>query len=234
MKFIGLGELLGKIKNLGLMDNTIIVFSADHGEMMGARGGRPHSKQVPWDESVRVPFLIRYPEIGKYAGTKTRAPLTTPDILPSLLGLANIKIPKSIEGKDLSKLMKSPGIEKDRSALFMNICPFTQEHIHDEYRGIYTQQYSYVRTLSGPSMLFDMENDPYQMNNLVDNKDYDKIQQSLDKKLYIELKKINEDFKPRKYYLEQWNLDLNRNGTHIDYQNFNKGEGLVQTPKNIN
>ena len=225
------GDLLDKVKELGLMENTIIVFSADHGEMMGAHGGRPRSKQVAWDESVRVPFLIRYPEIGENKGTVVNVPITTPDILPSLLGLAKIKIPKSIEGEDLSKFMESTDPGKDQAALFMNICPFTQEHVYKEYRGIYTNLYSYVRTLTGPSMMYDMVNDPYQMNNLLGNKDYEKIERSLDKKLFKELEKIDDDFKPREYYLKKWNLQLNRNGTHIDYQGFNNGKGLVQTPK---
>jgi arylsulfatase A-like enzyme len=226
-----IGELLDKMKSLGLMKNTIVVFSADHGEMMGAHGGRPFSKQVAWDESVRVPFLIKHPNIGQYAGTKLRTPLTTPDILPSLLGVANIKIPKVIEGEDLSKLMLSPVNEKDGSALYMNICPFTREHVYEEYRGIYTNQYAYVRALSGPAMLYDMVDDPYQMNNLLENEDFNKIKKSLDKKLDKELKKIGDDFKPRSYYLKKWNLKLNRNGDHIDYQSFYEGKGLVQSPK---
>ena len=229
-----IGELLDKIKSLGLMENTIVVFSADHGEMMGAHGGRPHSKQVAWDESVRVPFLIKYPKIGKYAGIKLRTPLTTPDILPSLLGLTNIKIPKAVEGEDLSKLILSPVSEKDGSALYMGVCPFVQEKVHEEYRGIYTNQYAYVRALSGPTMLYDIVDDPYQMNNLLENEDFNKIKKSLDKKLDKELKKIGDDFKPRSYYVEKWNLKLNRNEDHIDYQNFYDGKRLVQSPRLAN
>lgn len=226
------GKLIAKIKSLGLMDNTIIVFSADHGEMMGAHGGRPNSKQVAWDESVRVPFLIRHPNIGKHEGSIINAPITTPDILPSLLGLSNIKIPKSIEGEDLSKLIKAPNPNEDGTALFMNLCPFTSESVHKEYRGIYTKQYSYVKTPEGPSMLFDRVKDPYQINNLLQQSGYEKLQRSLDKKLHKELKKIGETkIHPREYYLKKWNLILNKNGDHVDYQKFYKGEGIVQSPK---
>lgn len=226
-----IGELLDKIEALGLNENTIIVFTSDHGEMMGAHNVKPYSKQVAWDESVRVPFLIKYPTIGKNAGTALRTPLTTPDILPSLLGLANIKIPNTIEGEDLSNLIKSPDVAKNGTALFMSICPFASEHVYPEYRGVYTNQYSYVRTLSGPSMLFDMINDPFQMHNLAGNRDFYKIEKSLDKKLKKELKSIGDDFMPRDYYVKKWNLELNMNGTHIDYQKFNEGKGLVQSPK---
>ncbi len=157
-------------------------------------------------------------------------PLTTPDILPSLLGLAGIKIPKSIEGEDLSKLMRAPDKKKDGTALFMNICPFGKELIHQEYRGIYTEQYVYVKTLEGASMFYDLKKDPFQMNNLLGNSDYEKIQKSLDKKLRKELKKNGVDFKPRAYYLDTWNLKLNSGGNHVNYESFRTGSGHTQSP----
>ena len=196
------GELLDKIKALGLMEKTVVVFTTDHGEMMGAHGGRPRSKQVAWDESIHVPFLIRYPGIEDNKETVVNAPLTTPDILPSLLGLANIKIPRTIEGEDLSGLMESPDSEKDRTALVMNVCPFGNEYPHDEYRGIRTKQYSYICSPEGAIMMFDNIKDPYQMENLVENDGYTALQKKLDKKLSKALKKIGDkDFHSRDYYL---------------------------------
>ena len=91
-----IGDLIVKAKELGLIENSIIVFTSDHGEMMGGHGMRPKSKQAAWDESVLVPFLVRYPQIGEHKGTVADVPITTPDILPSLLGLANIEIPKTL------------------------------------------------------------------------------------------------------------------------------------------
>ncbi len=110
-----IGELVDKIKELDLWENTILVFSSDHGEMLGAHGINPGQKQLAWDESVRVPFLISYPGIGKNKGSVVKTPINTPDILPSLLGLAGIDIPGTVEGEDLSPLIKSPETEKDRT-----------------------------------------------------------------------------------------------------------------------
>jgi len=215
------------------MENTIIVFTSDHGEMMGAHGVRPRSKQVAWDESVHVPFLISYPGIGKQKGTVEHTPITTPDILPSILGFANIPIPNTIEGEDLSDIIKSPAKKSDRSALYMNVCPFTSQVINIEYRGIRTTQYSYVRTLEGASMLYDHIKDPFQMNNLLGKKEFREVELSMEKKLQKALVKAgDENFKPRKYYLNKWNLELNSEyGTHVDYWGFNEGKGVVQSPK---
>lgn len=226
-----IGDLLEKIKDLGLDKNSIIIFSADHGEMMGSHSVRPLSKQVAWDESVRVPFLVSYPQMGNRAGSKVEEPLTTPDILPSLLGLTGIEIPKTIEGEDLSFLMKNPKKKTNRAALIMNLCPFTREHVYQEYRGIYTSRFTYVKSLDGKVKLFDLKNDPYQMNDLAGKSDFKMTQESLDVILNKELQKIGDEFKPRDYYLKKWNLVLNAKGTHIDYNGFYNGTGATQSPK---
>ncbi len=226
------GELLEKMKKLGLMENAMVVFSSDHGEMMGAHGVRPKSKQVAWDESIRVPFLIKPPFNADKKGEIINAPITTPDILPTLLGLANIDIPESVEGEDLSMLVKSPDPKVDRSALFMNVCPFGNEYHNDEYRGIRTMQYTYVCSPKGAIMLFDNLDDPGQQHNLVDNKEMAGLQESLNTKLQTALREIgDENFKNREFYLDKWNLKLNGGkGRVVDYSGFMNGKGVVQSP----
>lgn len=224
------GDLLEKMEDLGLMENTIVVFSSDHGEMMGSHGARPKSKQVAWDESVHVPFLIKTPFRDTDEGAVVNAPITTPDILPTLLGLADVDIPETVEGEDLSWLVKAPDPEYDRAALFMNVCPFGNEYHFDEYRGIRTKQYTYVCSPDGAIMLFDDRKDPEQLNNLANQKAFKRVQKKLDKELKAQLKDIaDEDFKHRDYYLDRWNLKLN-GGRVVDYSGFTRGEGVVQTP----
>lgn len=227
-----IGELIGKMKELGLMENTIVVFTSDHGEMMGAHGIKPRVKQLAWDESIRIPFLISYPGIGKNKGVNVRTPITTPDILPSLLGLAGIPIPKSIEGDDLSGQIVSPDPELDRAALVMLVCPFVG-FVENEYRGIRTRQYTYVCSPEKVTMLFDDLKDPYQLDNLAGKPEYKDLQAKLDEKLHHALAKIGDDpFQPRGYYLKKWNLKLNsKDSTHVDYDGFLNGAGEVITPK---
>lgn len=226
-----IGSILDQIKALNLSENTIIIFSADHGEIMGAHGIRPFTKQLAWDESIKVPFLIKYPAIGENKGAIVNAPINTPDILPSLLTLADIDIPQSIEGEDLSRLIKSPDPEVDRAVLVMNLCPFTSEYKYPEYRAIRTKQYTYARTLEGASKFFDNKQDPYQMNNLVNQAEFAELQQALDDKLNVALKDIGDDFQRRDYYLQKWNLKLDTSNNAINYRAFLKGEGVVQTPR---
>lgn len=238
-----IGHLLDKIKALNLSKNTIVVFSADHGEMMGGHGVKPFVKQLAWDESIRVPFLIQYPGIDAQKGAVVNAPLTTPDILPSLLTLSNIKIPKGIEGEDLAQLIKHPDPNVDRAALVMNVAPFGANFKDAPYRAIKTKQYTYAKTPEGPSMFFDNIIDPYQMNNLLGKPEFEAIQKVLDDQLNEKLTQIGDEFKSRDYYLDKYNYIFDTNKHAIPYWVFDEGKGdnksdehskpVVQSPKPI-
>ncbi|MHC4215951.1 MAG: sulfatase family protein, partial [Planctomycetota bacterium] len=102
-----LGQLVQTLNQYGLDENTILIFTSDHGDMLHSHGHE--KKQRPWDESTRVPFLIRYPRLlGKKAST-IDTPFNSPDIMPTLLGLSSIKIPKTIEGTDFSPALRGEG-----------------------------------------------------------------------------------------------------------------------------
>lgn len=206
-----IGDLLDKIEALGLSKNTIVVFTSDHGEMMGAHGRLPFRKQLAWEESAHIPFLVRLPGMDQDQASEISSPLTTPDILPSLLGLCGITIPGSIEGRDLSSEIKAPATQKDRAALFMSVCPFDVNYPDKEYRAIRTSRYTYARTPEGPFMLFDDLQDPWQLNNLADKPEASEIQEDLDSQLKNELLHIHdENFKTRDFYLKRWGLELNK------------------------
>lgn len=226
-----IGALLDKIEELELSENTIIVFSSDHGEMMGAHGVKPFVKQLAWDEAARVPFLISHPSIGKNKGQVIHAPLTTPDILPSLLGLANIEIPQDIEGENLYDLIKNPDDTVDRAALIMNVAPFGSNFKDQPYRAIRTKQYTYAVTPDGPSMFYDNITDPYQQNNLVGKLDFQDVQKDLENQLQQQLEYIGDSIRPRDYYMKKWNYTFDDERNAINWWSWKDGIGEVQTPK---
>jgi len=115
----------------------------------------------------------------------------------------------------------------------MNVSPFAGDF--DEYRGIYTSRYAYVETLDGPSMLFDMDKDPLQLNNLVNHPDYEGLQIQLGLSLQQELGKVGDEFMPRQYYIDKWNNKLNDAGYIpygfiADYESVESGEPVFQGP----
>ena len=207
------GDLAKVLEDTGIAENTIFIFTSDHGEMMGSHGVSPCQKQAPWDESIRVPFLLRYPALHGTHGKSVSTPVNTPDILPTLLALAGIPIPKTVEGEDLSAAVKGPVPERDRAALVMSVSPFAEwTRGMGEYRGIRTQRYTYVRSLKGPWLMFDNQKDPFQMDNLVDKTDHADLQKLLDEKLQTELKKTGDPFQPRDYYLKKWGYKVSQGG----------------------
>jgi arylsulfatase A-like enzyme len=228
-----IGKLQASIEKAGVADNTIFVFTSDHGEMLGSHGWWPKQKQVAWAESVKIPFLLQFPARFGNEKITVNAPINTPDILPTLLAMADLPIATSIEGEDMTHAIGDDDAAKDKAALIMNVSPFAGDF--DEYRGIYTSRYAYVETLDGPSMLFDMENDPLQLNNLVNNPEYKELQAQLELSLRRELEEVGDEFMPRQYYIDKWNYRLNESG-HIpygfleDFESADSGEIEFQGP----
>jgi arylsulfatase len=105
-------RLLRELDNLGLTDNTIVIFTADHGEMRGAHGGLSNKGQNAYEEDNHVPFIIVHP--GVQGGQKCQAVTTHVDIVPTVLGLAGIPetkrntIAKDLVGKDITPLLAEP------------------------------------------------------------------------------------------------------------------------------
>ncbi|MCP4642768.1 MAG: sulfatase [bacterium] len=214
-----IGDLLTTLDECGIADNTVFVFTSDHGDMLLSHGFQ--KKQQPYEESIRVPFLVRYPDKFGKKGRRVATMLNTPDIMPTVLGLCDVPIPDGVEGEDFSRALER-GKEPDAdAALLMCPAPFGQwsrDRGGRAYRGVRTARYTYTRDLNGPWLLFDNETDPYQMTNLCGKPEMAKVQAKLDKALNRLLKQTNDEFKPTEYYVEKWGYPLDKTGT-VPYKN---------------
>jgi arylsulfatase A-like enzyme len=207
------GKVVSALAEAGIEDDTVLVFTSDHGDMLGSQGEK--RKQKPWDESIRVPFLIRWPAgLGRDARTIVR-PVSTPDIMPTLLGLAEAEIPPGVQGRNLAALLAGREPDGDGAALIMCPSPFGEwaRPRGREYRGVRTARWTYVRTLDGPWLLFDNEKDPHQMRNLCGHKDFEAMQQVLEAQLTGLLAAAGDDFRPGWDYLRQWGYRTDAQGT---------------------
>jgi arylsulfatase A-like enzyme len=210
----GIGEVWDAVQNSGIADNTIFIFTSDHGDLMGAHGQR--NKQQPYNESVKIPFLLSYPRLFSENGKTSDVLLNSPDIMPTLLSMCDLPIPKGVEGKDLSNILKGKKKDNIKASLLSCVQPFGQwdrAKGGKEYRGVYTKAYTYVKDLNGPWLLFDNQKDPYQQNNLVGNLDSSKQQKHLEKQLNKLLKQTHDDFKPGSFYIKKWNYAVDSTGT---------------------
>ena len=209
-----LGALLQTLEDEGLAENTLFVFTSDHGDMLGSQG--EVKKQRPWEESIRVPFLLRWPQRFGWQGREVDALLDTPDILPTLLSLTDITIPDTVEGRDFSATIEGGEDPSGGAALIYCPHPFGQFLRPDggrEYRGIRTRNHTYARDLNGPWLLYDNEADPYQLENLVNRASVSSIQAALEAQLQRKLSDRGDEFLPGETYIERWNYPLDRTGT---------------------
>jgi arylsulfatase A-like enzyme len=217
-----LQRLLDTLQRTGTAENTIVVFTSDHGDMMRSQGLT--TKLYPWDESVRVPFLLRYPRRFGNKGRVVAAPLNSPDILPTLLGLCGIAIPDGVEGADFSRAPEGHSPSAGRGALLSLPVPITEARKFGfaEYRGLRTLRHTYVRSIYGPWLLYDNRQDPYQMHNLCGQPGHRDVQSHLDRDLNAILKERKDDFLPARDYISRDRLG--------HYREVNVPVGYVKSP----
>jgi arylsulfatase A-like enzyme len=209
-----MGEIVQTLRQCGLEDNTILVFTSDHGDMLGSQG--TIRKQKPWDEAILVPFLLRYPaEFGRKARVVS-TPFNAPDIMPTLLGLCGIEIPKTVEGVDFSGSLRGEASLNVDATLIACYHPFGEwlrVRGGKEYRGVRTERYTYVRDRQGPWLLYDNEQDPYQLVNLCSNATHRDLQQTLETALTRILQDQRDEFLPGEEYIRKWGYPTDATGT---------------------
>lgn len=227
------GRFVRALDEMGIGDNTILAFSSDHGDMHGSQG--VYKKQWPWDECIRVPFLLRFPKVIT-PGTVFTFPINAIDVMPTLLGLADVYIPETVEGVDLSTYIRGERNDPPESVLFMNPCSFeigdargedqypTYKGKQMQYRGVRTAQYTYVRTIEGPWLLYDNIGDPYQMRNLIGKREMNAVQDRLEAMLVVHMKKIGDKILPNEAYYKKFDLTVDRRGKIV---------GIVENPYDI-
>ena len=206
-----IGRLLAALKESQIDQDTIFVFTSDHGDMLGSQG--ESRKQRPYDESILVPLLIKWPKLGS---REIAEPIGAPDLMPTMLGLCGVAIPKTVEGNDWSAIIRGQRTAHDEAALIACYSPFgewTRARGGREYRGLRARRWTYVRELNGPWLLFDNETDPYQTKNLCGQADYASVQSELEKQLAQKLVQTHDDFLPGADYIRKWGYVTDATGT---------------------
>lgn len=192
-----IGRVLNVLDEIGESENTVVVFSSDHGEMLGSHCKM--EKNCIYDEAFLVPFIIRYPGVLKHKVDNIM--MGTVDIMPTLLGIMGLddRIPSTVEGKDYSDGIIT-GVYKN------NQKPESAVFLTNVSKGVRTSKYSYVVNPDGTYSLYNNFIDPYQMNSLNLNDIPSEEMKYLKKTLGDWLKKAN----------DRW-CDEKINNSLIDY-----------------
>ena len=194
-----LDQLLSTLDRTGTASDTIVVFTSDHGDMMLSQGLT--TKLYPWDESIRIPFLFRYPARFGNQSRRLKTPLNAPDVMPTLLGACGLPVPASVEGTDF---LNAPDGQNAAALLSLPVPSHeARRYGFAEYRGLRTPRYTYVRSIGGPWLLDDNHRDPFQKPNLANMREARTLQSELDRQLTDKLKDVHDEFLPAAEYVRR-------------------------------
>ncbi len=201
-----LDENIGRIRRavgeLGLCDNSILVFTSDHGELFGAHGRR--AKNIFYEEAVRVPFLLR--GSGITPGV-CDANFNTVDIMPTLLSYMGLPIPDTVEGRNKRDELDGKAVSEEGS-LMMGTGPTADFADGNEWRAYRTKRYTYALfKKGGRELLFDNQNDPFQMNDLSENPAFVPLKEKLRGQMFAVMDRIHDRFRNNSYYRDHWVTD---------------------------
>jgi arylsulfatase A-like enzyme len=174
------GRMLSCLEEKGILDETLVIFTTDHGDYMGEHG--LHSKNNLYETAYRIPLVMRLPE-RVAAGARVSNIVSTVDFQPTLLGILGVETCGREQGNDASALLRNDTCEwADESFLY---------HSSQERAGIFTPEYELALVKDGQSILFDRKNDPQQLKNLFESEDARALRAELLRRLvdhHVEMK----------------------------------------------
>ena len=167
----GLGRIVDALDAEGVLDNTLILFTSDNGFFYGEHG-LSVERRMPYEESIRTPMIVRYPPLAG-RNVERNEIVASIDIAPTMLDIAGVPIGEHIQGRSFAPLLQ--GLSAGwRESLLIEF--YTYENpfswlVDMDYKAIRTQRYKYIHWMQHPdeNELYDLESDPYEVQNLIND-----------------------------------------------------------------
>jgi N-acetylglucosamine-6-sulfatase len=163
----GVGRIFSALEEAGALDNTLIVFTSDNGYFWGEHG--LGDKRAAYEESIRVPLLMRLPGLIK-PGTTIDAPALNVDIAPTILDLAGVAIPEDVQGRSLVPLLRGDS-SNWRTSFLSEYFAEPQYGRIPSWQAVRTDRWKYIHytELDGMDELYDLRSDPHELKNRIDD-----------------------------------------------------------------
>ena len=181
-----IGRLLGVLGELDLENDTIVVFTSDHGDMLGSHD--LYFKSKPHEESLHIPLSMRWPGHIR-SGQVTDTLVSSIDLMPTLLSMCGLAVPHTCTGRDLSAAVLSgaaPQVDSIYAEGAITSKPQPANAALDinlvrmgEWRAVITATHKLFIDLANETFLYDLEKDPYEMNNLAESRQHAALRQHL-------------------------------------------------------
>lgn len=182
-----IGKILDYLDKNGLAENTVVIYASDQGFYMGEHGW--FDKRFMYEESLRTPFLMRYPGVIK-PGTAIDKMVMNIDFAPTILDIAGIKTPADMQGQSFLPALRNKEY-KWRDAIYYHYYEYPEPHHVSPHFGIRTSRYKLIR-FYGPAdnwELYDLQKDLSEVQNLYNKKEYTAVIADLKKQLDKLIKK---------------------------------------------
>jgi N-acetylglucosamine-6-sulfatase len=163
-----LGRVLAALEKQGVLNDTVVVFTSDHGYFYGEHGLN-EERRLAYEEAIRIPLIVRYPPRVR-AGTTPGQLVLSIDVAPTLLTLAGLTPPATIEGRSIVPILDGTDREWRSSFLIEYYSDTVFPRIRNMgYRAVRTDRHKYIeyRELDGMNELYDLAGDPFEERNLV-------------------------------------------------------------------
>ncbi len=187
------GKVLTALKDSKFYNNTIVILTSDHGYNHGQKDFL--YKNNLWEESTRVPLIIKAPSIKSSVGKQINHPVSLIDVFPTIADFSNIKSSnlKTENGKPLSGYSLKPFLENPEwhnwkgpdVALTVVRGNFKSNKVNEQSYSVRSKKYRYIRYVNGKEELYDNEKDPYEWKNLASVKKYKKIKKNLNQQMNL-------------------------------------------------
>ncbi|EKV56825.1 sulfatase-like hydrolase/transferase [Brachyspira hampsonii] len=208
-----IGRVIDKVNEIA--SDAMIIFTSDHGDMLGA-----HKLQMKnacaYKEIANIPLIIKYKEKGKTVSY----PASHIDLAPTILDYMNVKIPKAFEGKSMLKQIEDSNV-RINDEVFLE---FTRYEVdHDGFgglqmmRAVVDDRYKLVINLLDSDEFYDLEKDPYEVNNLINDENYKEVRNKLHDKLLDNMNRTRDLYRGYQWAARSWRKDKVPNWNNDGY-----------------
>lgn len=179
----GVGEVLDYLEENGLAENTIVIYTTDQGFYLGEKGW--FDKRYMYEESLAMPLVVKYPNVIQ-PGTVIEEMTQNLDFAETFLDYAQVEIPADMQGKSLRPLLENNFEGADfRDAVYYHYYDYPAFHMVKKHYGVRTKRYKLMHFYDDIDTweLYDLDEDPKEIHNQIDNPDYNTVKASLKIKL---------------------------------------------------
>lgn len=181
------GKILDTLDRCGLADNTLVVYTTDHGDILGTNRGLFDKSAMMVEETMQIPMAIRWP--GKIRpGLKSDALVTNMDVVATVLQAAGAEIPDDMDSESMVRLFDDPNARWREDLM----CEHHGHGMEAFQRMLRWKNYKYVAHYMDIDELYDLEKDPFELNNLANNPGYEGIKKEMQQRLSIQMKRSND------------------------------------------